>query len=170
MLFRSPQWVEKETIRYCGSPLKYSFSEANQQKSVTIVELREKGSITVRTVPLLPQHDLRELRGSYEQITFRPFYEGTATDDYLHITLTDEEDIPNAVARLRTIYPNLMHLSYDNTRTRTDRMVDAAEDMKNKTPLELFEELYQLQNNQPMSQVQRAFVQELMESIEEGRL
>ena len=160
-----PQWVEKETIRYCGSPLKYSFSEANQQKSVTIAELREKGSITIRTVPLLPQHDLREIRGSYEQITFRPFYEGTATDDYLHITLTDEEDIPNAVARLRTIYPNLMRLDYDNRRTQTRQELDAPAKAEQKTPLEHFADFYQLQNNQPLTHEQAAFCQQLIEEI-----
>ena len=165
-----PQNVGCSRIRYCGTPLKYSFSEAEHYKSVTVVELGEKGNLQLHTVPLTPRHDLRRLRGTFAQLTDRDFYSGTAVDDYLHIILTDEEDVAEAVGRLRTIYPNLMHLSYDNTRTRTDRMVDAAKDMKNKTPLELFEELYQLQNNQPMSQVQRAFVQELMESIEEGRL
>lgn len=160
-----PQWVEKETIRYCGSPLKYSFSEANQQKSVTIAELREKGSITIRTVPLLPQHDLRELRGSYEQITFRPFYEGTATDDYLHITLTDEEDIPNAVARLRTIYPNLMRLDYDNQRTRRTAHFEDGPQVEQQSPLQLFSLFYEAQNNQPMTEEQQRFARSLMEQI-----
>ena len=93
-----PQSVGGEHIRYCGSPLKYSFSEAKQQKSVTLVELAEKGQVQVRTVPLVPQHDLREIRGTYLAVTEKSFYDGTATDDYLHITLTDEEDVPNAIA------------------------------------------------------------------------
>ena len=163
-----PQNVGCSRIRYCGTPLKYSFSEAEHYKSVTVVELGEKGNLQLHTVPLTPHHDLRRLRGTFAQLTDRDFYSGTAADDYLHIILTDEEDVAEAVGRLRTIYPNLMHLSYDNTRTRTDRMVDAAEDMKNKTPLELFEELYQLQNNQPMSQVQRTYARERIERIWEG--
>ena len=103
------------------------------------------------------------------ELTDKAFYEGTATEDYLHITLTDEEDVAEAVGKLRVIYPNLMKLDYDNTRTRTNRMIDGAEDVQNKSPLELFEELYELQNNQPMSDEQRIFTKELIESIWEGR-
>ena len=114
-----PQRVGRDTVRYCGTPLKYSFSEAGQQKSVTVVELGAKGDVAVRTVPLTPLRDMAELRGTYETLTFRGFYEGTGyPGDYVHITLTDEEDIPDAVSRLRVIYPNLMKLDYDNARTR----------------------------------------------------
>ena len=85
----------------------------------------------------------------------------------MHIVLTDEEDIPEASGKLRMIYPNYMQFSYDNTRTRTNQVVDCAEDVKRKSPLELFDALYQTQNNQPMSDTQRAYVQKLMEEIEE---
>ena len=93
----SPQKVGRDTLRYCGTPLKYSFSEARQQKSVTFVELAEKGTVTLTTAPLTPLHDLREVRGSYLELTDRRNYEHTAVDDYLHITLTDEQDIPEAM-------------------------------------------------------------------------
>ena len=105
-------------VRYCGTPLKYSFSEAKHVKSVSVVTLGAKGDTEVRTVPIVPRHDLRELRGSYMELTARANYEGTAVDDYLHITLTDEEDIPDVIGKLRVIYPNLMKLDYDNARTR----------------------------------------------------
>ena len=160
-----PQNVGSERIRYCGTPLKYSFSEAGHQKSVTVVELEEKGTLRIRTVPLVPKHDLRKITGTYEQITAKRFYENTNVEDYLHITLTDEEDVPEAMARLRTIYPNLLHLSYDNTRTRSNAVIDGAVDVQKKSPLQLFGELYQLQNNQPMSEVQKEYMQELIESI-----
>ena len=116
-----PQQMGRESIRYCGTPLKYSFSEAGHHKSVTVLELREKGNLKIRTVDLLPLHDMRELKGTYEELTNRKNYEGTAVDDYLHITLTDEEDILDAIGKLRVIYPNLMKLDYDNQRTREDR-------------------------------------------------
>ena len=160
-----PQNMGTERIRYCGTPLKYSFSEAGHKKSVTVVELEEKGSFRLHTVPLIPLHDLREIRGTYEEVTAKAFYENTSVEDYLHITLTDEEDVPEAVARLRVIYPNLMKLSYDNTRTRSSTVVEGAVDVQSKSPLQLFGELYELQNNQPMSEVQREFLQELMEKI-----
>ncbi len=165
-----PQNIGSNRIRYCGTPLKYSFSEAGHYKSVTVVELEAKGELTLHTVPLIPRHDMRELRGTFAELTDIAKYFGTDTDDYLHIVLTDEEDVPEALGQLRVIYPNLMKLTYDNTRTRTNQIVSGAENVKNKSPLELFAELYELQNNQPMSEVQRNFVQELMESIQEGRL
>lgn len=164
-----PQNVGFNRIRYCGTPLKYSFSEAAHYKSVTLVELREKGDLQLHAVPLTPRHDLRQLRGTFAQLSDKAAYAGTAVDDYLHIILTDEEDVPEAVGRLRVIYPNLMQLSYDNTRTHANRLVGGAGDVKSKSPLALFEELYENMNNQPMSDVQRAFVQELMESIWEGK-
>ena len=151
-----------------GTPLKYSFSEAGQQKSVTFVELGPKGSVSITTEPLTPLHDLRELRGSYMELTDRRAYEGTATDDYLHITLTDEQDIPDALARLRVIYPNLMRLDYDNRRTREQQTVEGPSRAEQQTPLEHFAAFYQLQNNQPLSEEQAAFCQQLMESIWKG--
>ena len=161
-----PQQVGREGVRYCGTPLKYSFSEVNHKKSVTVVELEEKGNLTVRTVPLVPQRDLVELRGTYEELTFRGFYQGTSyPQDYVHITLTDEEDIPNAVRKLRGIYPYLMKLDYDNRRTRTEMSLEGAQDVQQKSPLELLEEFYQQQNGQPMGQEQQAFARGLMEQI-----
>ena len=137
-----PQNIGSGRVRYCGTPLKYSFSEAGHYKSVTVVELGEKGDLQLHTVPLTPRHDLREIRGTFVSLTDKNFYSGTAVEDYLHIILTDEEDVAEAVGRLRVIYPNLMKLSYDNSRTRVDRVVGGAEDVNRKSPLELFEELY----------------------------
>lgn len=161
-----PQSVGRETVRYCGTPLKYSFSEAGHHKSVTVVELGEKGDVSVRTVPLTPLRDLVELRGSYEQLTLRDFYQGTSyQQDYIHITLTDEEDIPDGMSKLRIIYPHLMKLDYDNHRTRAQHQLDGAEDPEQASPLELLDRFYALQNGQPMGEEQRAFAQQLMESI-----
>ncbi|MBQ9851552.1 MAG: exonuclease SbcCD subunit D [Ruminiclostridium sp.] len=164
-----PQKIGRETLRYSGSPLKYSFSEAGHEKSVCLVEMGEKGRTEVRLVPLKPLRDLREVRGTYEQVTAKSFYDGTNTRDYLHITLTDEEDVPEAMGRLRAIYPNLMKLTYDNKRTQTVQEITGAERPEERTPLELFRDLYELQNNQPMSREQEDFLTALMEEIWEGR-
>ena len=155
-------------LRYCGTPLKYSFSEAGQYKSVTIAELGHKGDLQIHTVPLTPRHDMREICGTFAQLTDKAYYSSTNTEDYLHIILTDEEDVPEAQGRLRVIYPNMMRLSYDNTRTRTKQVVGSAIDVKRKSPLTLFQELYELQNNKPMSEAQRTFVLELIRHIQEG--
>lgn len=163
-----PQNVGRETIRYCGTPLKYSFSEAKHEKSVTVVEMKEKGNISVRTIPLLPRHDLREIKGLYMELTARSYYENMEKDDYLHITLTDEEDIPDAIGKLRVIYPNLMKLDYDNRRTRASIQLEGAGLVRTKSPLELFAEFYEKQNNQLMNEEQQAFAGKLIQSIWEG--
>jgi len=158
----SPQWVGRETVRYCGTPLKYSFSEAEQVKSVTVVELGEKGSVGLRTVPLIPLRDMRKLHGTYLEVTARDFYQETDVEDYVQITLTDEEDIPDGLQKLRKFYPNLMRLEYDNSRTRQSQAVEAVKDIEQKSELELFGEFYELQNNQPMTEEQVDFVRRLI--------
>ena len=160
-----PQNIGSERVRYCGTPLKYSFTEVKHAKSVTIAELGKKGELTVRTVPLIPKRDLAEIRGTYMELTAKAFYEGKNREDYYHITLTDEEDIRDAVGRLRVIYPNLMKLDYDNLRTRLGGRVEAARQVEKKTPLELFAEFYRKQNNQDMSSEQASLVEGLIESI-----
>ena len=162
----SPQNCGSERIRYCGTPLKYSFSEAKDQKSVTVVELNEKGSLSVRTVELTPKRDMVELRGSYNDLTLKAFYDGTTwQEDYTHITLTDEDDIPDALGKMRAIYHSIMKMDYDNKRTRMNRIIEADRDVETKSPYELFADLYELQNNQPMSDVQSTYVRGLIEKI-----
>lgn len=164
-----PQSVGRATIRYCGTPLKYSFSEANQAKSVTMIDLGEKGSVELRTFPLTPLRDLREIRGSYDEITALDFYAGTAREDYLHITLTDEEDVPNAIGRLRTIYPYLMKLDYDNRRTRSDASLWELEAAERRQPMELLEDFYRQQNGAELSDAQRSYAADCIREIwEEG--
>ena len=164
-----PQNIGSNRIRYCGTPLKYSFSEEGHRKSVTVVNLGEKGQLELQLRPLQPKHDLRSIRGAFSEVTDKSFYSGTAVDDYLHVILTDEDDVPEAMGRLRVIYPNIMKLSYDNTRTRANRLIDGATDVQRKSPLELFSELYELQNNQPMSDAQRNLAQQLIEAIQEEK-
>lgn len=161
----SSQKVERDTVRYCGSPLKYSFSEAGQEKSITVIELKEKGTVELRTIPLKPLHDLRKIRGTYLEVTAKTFYENSDCEDYLLVTLTDEEDVPDGMAKLRTIYPNLMRLEYDNKRTRSAADIGTAERVEEKSELELFREFYELQNNQSMTAQQEALVEELLRGM-----
>jgi exonuclease SbcD len=164
-----PQSMDGDRIRYSGSPLKYSFSEAKDNKSVTVVELYEKGRREVRTVPLTPLREMVEIKGKYADITLKSFYENTTyMSDYIHVTLTDEEDVVDAVGKLRAIYRNLMKLDYDNARTRSATEINGAVEAETKTPLELFSEFYLLQNNSPMSDEQSAFVSALIEKIWEA--
>ncbi len=163
----SPQFIKRETLRYCGTPLKYSFSEADQEKSVTVVEFAEKGNIQLSTVPLVPLRDMRRIRGTYLEVTARTFYQEFNTEDYVQVTLTDEEDIPDGLQKLRIIYPNLMRLEYDNSRTKQSHMIERVEDIEQKSEQELFAEFYELQNNQPMNTEQAAFVAQLIAACKE---
>lgn len=162
----SPQNCGSNKIRYCGTPLKYSFSEANDKKSVTVVELSEKGNTTYRTVELVPMHDFIELRGTYNDLMLKSFYENTTwQEDYVHITLTDEDDIPDAIGKLRAVYHRLMKLDYDNKRTRANAEINGVTDIGFKSPSELFSDFYELQNNQEMNEEQKKFIIDLIEKI-----
>lgn len=162
----SPQNCTSERVRYCGTPLKYSFSEKNDNKSVTIVELAEKGNFSVRTVPLVPLRDMVEIKGKYNDIMLKSFYENTSyQEDYTHIILTDEDDIVDANGKLRTVYHNMLSLEYDNKRTRSASEISGDVDVETKSPLELFSDFYELQNNQPMNDEQKSFVENLIKEI-----
>lgn len=161
-----PQRAGADHIRYCGTPLKYSFSEAGHHKSVTFVQLGEKGSLEITTRPLHPRRDLKQIRGTYQELMARDFYEGTdLPESYLHITLTDEEDVPEALGRMRQVYPYIMKLSYDNTRTRMRQNPLERRADPRTSPLRLFRQLYETQNNQPLNGQQDAWLRELIGSI-----
>ena len=132
------------------------------------MELGEKGSLEVRAVPLLPQRDMVELRGSFAQLKSPEFYGQVDRDAYVRVILTDENDIYDAMGQLRPVYPNLMALDYDNLRTRSGAVVLEEADVK-RDPLELFADFYQQQNHQPMSEEQRRYLTELLETIQEER-
>lgn len=161
-----PQKIGTERIRYCGTPLKYSFSEVNDTKSVSIIEINSKEDFNLRTIPLIPKRDMRKIRGTYEELTTKNSYENTNTDDYIHVTLTDEFNVADAIQKLRVIYKNIMKLEYDNMRTRESRKINL-DDMviENKNPLEIFSEFYKLQNNKEMNDEQKEIIKRIMEEV-----
>lgn len=164
----SPQNVGSERIRYCGTPLKYSFSEASHQKSVTVVEIREKGWLNVREVSLTPRRDMRKIRGEFGYICSKECSSEGDVNDYIHVVLTDEEEIPEALGKLRSVYPNIMSIEYDNQRTRSANGTLSAAEAEKKLPIELFEEFYKFSNGADMSDEQHELVESLIEKIWEG--
>lgn len=167
------QAVAGERVRYAGSIVPCSFSECGQVKSATLVELGEKGSVSVKLVPLHQLHGMRKLRGTYMELSAREFYSAINCDDYMQVTLTDEEDVPGAFDRLRLIYPNLMQLLYDNCRQRIQQALDSdALPEKERTPFDWLDELFRLQNNREMSEEERQVAQTLLEKCikEDGML
>ena len=163
-----PQKVLRDTLRYAGSPLKYSFSEAQHKKSVTIVDMREKGDVQVRKVPLYPLHDVRLIDGTLEEIMRMPY-----SEDYVWITIRDELPPPDAKVTLSVNFPNMMKFSVVNSRTKYDLDVRAAETVENKTVAELFTDFYRLQNNDQLPsemhmQVLNKVIRELEETPDEA--
>lgn len=138
----SPQKVLKETIRYSGSPLKYSFSEINNKNQVVIVDFKEKGNVIIKPRYLTNPHLLRILKGPFSEIYNLPY-----SEDYVKVILTDEDIAPDARVTISTVFPNMMKFGVENSKTKFDRNVNAKEEMENKTPIELFCDFYQLQNN-----------------------
>lgn len=164
------QKIGRETLRYCGTPLKYSFSEKDHEKSITVIDVKSKDEIEISEIPLKPLHDMREIRGTYDELMLKENYENTDTDDYIHAVLTDEEDVFDAIAKLRIIYKNIMKLTYDNKRTRSRQTITDVLDIEEKTPLEIFEEFYEKQNNQRMSDEQRKFMVDEIKSVWEEKI
>jgi len=157
-----------KNIRYCGTPLKYSLSEINDEKSVTVGELGNKGELSIRTVKLTPLRELRQLKGNYDELTLRKTYENTSlVNDYLYVTLTDEEEIFNAKQNLQLFYKNILSLNYENKRTEFNNEIEATA-IEHKTPMELFSDLYKQQNNKDLTEEQTEYLQKIIESVWEA--
>lgn len=161
----NPQKVKRDTVRYCGTPLKYSISECGSTKSVTIVDLKEKSCVEISTVELVPKRDLRRIKGTYEELMLRDNYINTNTEDYIDCTLTNEQEIPNVLEKLRNVYKNIVHFEYDNTRTRHYGEIKAVVQTDKKSPIELFSKLYSEQNGVEMTEQQAEYISSLIEEI-----
>lgn len=164
------QGIGRDTIRYAGSPLKYSFSEANQVKGVTMIELGEKGFINITRLPLKPIHDMRQIKGPIDALTDQKVYSKADTMDYIHAILTDEDEVYDAIGKLRSVYPNIMRLDFKNARSSWNENAKlAADEVEKKNPVELFEEFYINQNNVSLTGNQKEIMTKLFEEMEGGR-
>ncbi len=161
-----PQYVGKEKIRYCGTPLKYSFSESEDSKSITIVELKKKGELEIKTIPLIPLREMLRLKGTFLQLMEEG--EKKREESYVQITLLDEEDVPNAFGRLALVYPGLLHLEYDNRRTRKRGEIRVRRETAELSPGRLLADFYERMNNQPLNEKQLAYLEKKMEDIWKG--
>ncbi len=179
-----PQNVVKDNagvgrVRYSGTPLKYSLSEANHEKSVTVVELGANGAdgvnpaeLKIREIPLKPMRDVRKIEGTFADLISAEYREaqvrdGKSLDDYIYVVLTDENDVSDAAAKLRGYYPKLMTLTYNNSRTNSVANLNY-ENLDQKSPAEVFSDFFMEMNNREMIEEERDFVQDLIESIWKG--
>ena len=161
-----------ERICYCGTPLKYSFDECNQQKGVKVVNLLEKkdGKTTSehKYVELVPLHEMRKLKGEFKQLMDPENYKKTNREDYFMITLLDEDDVVNGQAQLQSVYKNLMKLDYDNTRTRTENSIEDYKAAIGMNPIDLVDKFYEYRNGSAMSDEKKEYMKGIIESIWNG--
>jgi len=162
-----PQHVWRDNIRYCGSLMKFSFNEEEQNKKLTIVELGEKGNIKIDRIPITPPRDFITVKGTFSEM--RKNKDGIGKDDFVRVILTDENDIANAFSILRETYPCLQELRYDNKRTNNMTIADGGETAPDLKPIEMAELFYKQRNNSEMSEEQREIVSSLIEEIWGGK-
>lgn len=164
------QKIKDNPAYYCGTPLKYSFSEEHDKKGVLFVELKEKGNLEVYQKELVPLHDMRTIRGSYEEVLLQA-KEDTGKMDYLRVILTDEDEVDQAVRHLRAVYPNVLRLEYDNARMRRF-MEEAPVGDKELSPMEIFSLFFQERNGREMNERETDIAREMILRLfdeEEGR-
>lgn len=159
-----PQRAGRDTVRYAGSPLKYSFSEARHKKSVPLVTLGAKGEVDIALLLLTPRRDLREIRGALRDILDPAAWQGTNTDDYLHITLTDDA-VMDAMHKVRAVYPNTLRLDFASALDAMHDMPVLAGQPVQRDPLALFSEFYTLQNGEAMDAGMLAAARGLLDEI-----
>ena len=152
------QKIGSDRIRYSGTPLKYSFSEARHKKSVTVVTLGKKGELDIELCPLMPLHDLREMSGEYDELIKTP------SEDYLHITVTDDVHIPELHAKLRVYFPNLMKADHIQRGSASQALTDLRT-YESRTPEEVFSGFFEQVNGRPMNDEQQDISKQLIERI-----
>ncbi len=138
----SPQRVGREEVRYAGSPLKYSVSEVNNEKSVPVVTIGKKGETSVKLIPLKPLRNLRHIRGKLKALLDKKNV--TEPDDFIYATLTDDDVINDAMGIFQATYPNTVKIDYDNAHTRELEQVDISRIAENKSFSELIGDFYRL--------------------------
>ena len=160
-----PQKVGRETVRYCGTPLKYSFSEANDHKSITVVELGPKGDVHLSTISLTPQRDMRRIAGRFEELTSHDYYAQQDTDDYLEITLTDDTEVPGAFRRLQQVYPNLLSLRYEKLGASAVTSAVSVKELETMDPFDLVSKFFREQTGKDLGSEQERFLKTLMTDL-----
>lgn len=159
-----PQSIGRKEIRYAGSILKYSLSEVNHNKSITVLDIENK-NLELSTLPLIPKQDMVHIKGYFEEILQDTNY---STEDYTYITLLDEDEIVDALVRLRQKFPYLLSIKFENKRLSFDNTeILSYESLNEMSPVNLFNDFYSRQNNQELSDSQKEFVTEIMEELNE---
>lgn len=158
-----PQRAGRDHMRYAGSLLKYSLSEKDHRKSVCIVDVKEKGNLTVTLHPIPAVRDVREVRGLMGELCRMPY-----SEDYVRCVVTDELPPPDARVTLSTVFPNMIKFSIENSKTQVDMDVTQENDIENKSVMDLFREFYRMQNGGGApSERHISVIEEILKEMEE---
>jgi len=155
----SAQHIGREEIRYSGSPLKYSLSEANHKKTCPVVTVDGAGKVDIKLENLVPMRDLRHIKGKMEQLLAKENV--TAADDYIYATLTDEDYITDAMGIFQQVYPNTVRIDYENKHTREIHQVDIENITDNKTFEQMISEFYRQMYGCDISEEEYRVMQEI---------
>ena len=136
----SPQQVGRKEVRYSGSPLKYSLSEVNNEKSVSLVTISGKGKVEIELLPIKPMRNMRHLKGNIKDLLDKANV--IAPEDFIYATLTDEEIVNDAMGIFQQVYPNTVKIDYDNSHTREIEQVDISKIAENRSFAELISDFY----------------------------
>lgn len=162
----APQRAGFENVRYSGSLLKYSFSEVNQKKGITIVELDEKGHAASRHIDLTPARDMRIIKGPLNELISPEVYKSANNEDYIHAILTDKGELIDPISKLRSVYPNIMGLSREGGSQREGSKTSASQGYKSKSKLELFREFYDSIQGEPLGEEAEAIISRIIGEVE----
>lgn len=165
-----PQKIGRETIRYCGTPLKYSFSECNHKKSITCIHMKEKGDIEISLIPLVPRKDLRIIKDTLDNLLTLERYTLLNNEDFIKAIITDEEDVFDPIGKLRTKYPNVLLLEVDNNKSSISEYAASlpkGEEVASRNPMDLFTEFYFNQNNVEINENQKNILLDIFEEMGE---
>lgn len=162
-----PQRIGRDTARYAGTMLKYSFSEVNQKKSLAVIEFKEKECLDINLIPLKPIRDMRVIKGPIEELIKEENYKGTNREDYIRAIITNEEPVYDAIGQIKKVYPNTLRLDIENSKMNSsiEKELSNLDSIKKKDEVELFNEFYNFQHNQNLNETQLDIVKEVVKEV-----
>ena len=162
-----PQRIGRDTARYAGTILKYSFSEVNQKKSLTMINFKEKGNLDIKLIPLEPLRDMRILKGPIEELNKEENYKKTNVEDYIKAIITNEEPVYDAIGKMKKIFPNTLRLEIENSKTNLniDKKLSNLDNIKKKDEIELFNEFYKYQHDQELNSIQLEIIEDIIKDV-----
>lgn len=167
-----PQRIGRDTARYAGTVLKYSFSEVNQKKALTIIDYKEKGNLKYKTIPLVPIRDMRVIKGPIEELLKEENYIGTNRNDYIRAIITNEEPIYDAIGQIKRVYPNTLRLDIENSKYKNkyENKLSNIDEIKKRDELELFNEFFKFQNNNKLNKMQTEIMKNIISDVKRNEI